>query len=105
MDGRVGIGHQFETQTTWLDLWTSAAYTYGGTVVVDQPISLDGSADPDLIGVSSVIVGIDVLKGLASVWQESNVSQLMLYADLTPIPEPSGIALVAFAALAFMKRR
>lgn len=82
--------------------WTGVDHM-SGVVLTNQPMTLDDSFDIFDGGATLAWVGVEVHKGLAGVYQRPDVSQVVLTYD--EIPEPSSIALVAFAALAFMKRR
>jgi len=82
--------------------WTGVDHM-SGVVLTDQPMSLDDTYDVFDGGANPCWVGVEVWKGLASVYQRPDVSQVVLTYDI--IPEPSSMALIAFAALALMKRR
>ena len=82
--------------------WTGVDH-FSGQNLDDYSVSLDDFHDLFDGGATSCYVGVEVYKGLAGVYEECDVSQVVLSYDV--IPEPSSIALVAFAALAFMKRR
>ena len=101
MLGRIGLstvgGIVVPSGTYWADQNQNVA-----GVVVDTPISI-----VDTLGIfdgtTPSYVGAELHKGLAAVYVMPALSQIVLSYDV--IPEPSSIALVAFAALAFMKRR
>ncbi|QEG33419.1 hypothetical protein [Bythopirellula goksoeyrii] len=70
-----------------------------GTVVVDFPMVnngipgedyLDATGDADFSGLTSVWVGVKLLKGLAHVSQQVDISQIKLYADLTEVVNSPG---------------
>ena len=106
MNAYLSLGTVAETNPLWLTHYVSTSQgAYNGVVVVDVPLAIDASGEAEFTGVSSVFVGTQLDKGLTSVWKDINISQIKVYADLTVIPEPSSIAMVAFAALAFLKRR
>jgi len=95
MDGRLGFDDQFRAFALQNAYSIQGAETpQGGTVNVDVPLVLDASGDPDFTGITSIYVGVEIVKGLPGVWTDNNVRQIKVYADLTPVPEPSSMALV-----------
>lgn len=89
MDGRVGFGLDEEDKHPLaLDYGTSAAYWPGnnGKVVVDFPVFLDASGDPDYMGVPSIYVSVEIDKILFQVSQHADVSQIKIFADLSEAP-------------------
>jgi len=85
MLGRIGLGFTPKPAGTLYDYWTGNGVAYNGQVVIDQPLDLDATGDESLSGQTSVYVGVEVAKGLAAVSQEVDISELKVYAHLTPL--------------------
>jgi hypothetical protein len=104
MLGRFGFADGVATCTACNPYWTGSDHM-SGIVTTDEPFSLDASGDPAFTGLASIVVMTEVHKGLAGVYQRPDVSDIRVYADLTAIPEPTSLALLALGAMAFARRR
>ncbi|QEG33420.1 PEP-CTERM sorting domain-containing protein [Bythopirellula goksoeyrii] len=103
MDGRLGL-HD-EPEYALASDYSGRGGVSGDGVVVDAAKSLDASGDPDYTGVDSVFINVEIVKGLAGVWQANNVRNIQVFADLNPIPEPASFVLLGFSGLFALVRR
>jgi len=89
MDGRVGFDIDPEVKfPLQQDYGTSAAEWPGnnGKEVVDFPIFLDASGDAEYTNIPFIYVDVEVDKILSWVSVHADVSQIKIYADLSPAP-------------------
>ncbi len=84
MDGRIGFSVDYIPFALQNDYATSAASEHNGQVVVDVPLlnNLDASGNPAYTDISSIYVGVEIVKGLPQVWTANNVRDIKVYADL-----------------------
>lgn len=90
MDGRVGFGLEEELYPLVYEYGMAASRGVdnenNGMVVVDYEIVLDSTGDPEFPATPSIWVAVEIVKALPQVSQHADVSQIKIYADLTPIP-------------------
>jgi len=86
MEARIGMGFAPQSFSLFYDYHAEIGTEYNAQYVVDQPLVLDATGDQNLNGLSDIFVGVEVAKGLSHVSTEVDISQLKLYADLTPLP-------------------
>jgi len=89
MLGRIGLGLSPAGATVQQPYWTGSDHL-SGVVTTNAPVSLDASADLRFTGVTRVTVQTEVLKGLGHIYQRPDVSDIRLFADLTP-PKTTGL--------------
>jgi len=94
MDGRVGFGLEENIAPLEYEYGVSANTGNLGTggennglVVVDYVIDIDSTGDPDFPATPSIWVSVEIVKQLELVAHNADISQIVIEADLTAIPD------------------
>jgi hypothetical protein len=81
-------------------------YQGGGSPFVNQPFTLDSTANIEYDNITSVYIAVEMYKSIAAngYWAQVDVSALEVHATLTAVPEPASIGLIAVSGLALLRR-
>jgi hypothetical protein len=82
MLGRVGLSLTETNAVPILPHWAGSD-DFSGITTMDEPVTVDASADPNFTGLTSVWVGVEVHKGLTNFYQRADVSAIEVHAVLT----------------------
>ena len=82
-------------------------YQGGGSPFVNEPFTLDSTANPQFDDVTSVYIAVEMYKSIASggYWAQVDVSALEVHATLTAVPEPASLTVIGLAGLLLASRR
>lgn len=75
-----------------------------GDGYADKPFTLDSSGNLEYTDITSVYVAVEIVKYLSNVWESNNVRELVVTADLTPVPEPASFGLLAAGGCLLLRR-
>lgn len=86
MDARIGMGNGPATNALYYNYYDYIGQRYNGQVVTNAPLLLDATGDDAFGGLTTLFVGLELVKGLPGVSQLVDLSNIKVYADLTPLP-------------------
>jgi len=88
MLGRISLSTVPTSYATQGTMWTGIDHLPTGVVYADSEVVIDATGHPSLNDLTSVWVGVEIVKNLSWVYVRPDVSQVRLYADFEPLYAP-----------------
>lgn len=101
--GRIGMDLDPETVPLLSDYAADASELPNGSINTNVNLSLDATGNPNYDGITSFYVSVEIARYYDTA-ALANIRNIIVSAELTPIPEPASLGLLSAGSLLLMRR-